>query len=301
MNAPNLEGPSIASAPREVPFATRVALRLLSPGFQLACVLIAVAFATRPILVDSEAVGAWAFHGDLGHASGVVTSVEPSGVTERRGATRRSGRRDILRVGYEFEHAGATLSGASFTPSTTLAVGAPCAIEFVSADPQCSRIAGLRSRPRGRDAYILLVFPLGALVALAAAELGARRTLRLLEHGRAATGQVVAIEPGSRRKRKRRSHATATVLFEVEGGAKRTLELTARSEDLPRLESGVPVLFDPRRSSLARAFEDLPTFARFDPRGRVQSTSAGMLSFSLVLPTLAALALTALELWRALR
>ena len=175
-----------AAPPRVVPLKAQLAALLGSFVGQIGWALAAFGAIFVIIFgVDSEAVTALEFGGQLGTTRGVVQSVEET--------NSRENKRRIFRVLYRYSIDGkGEREGRSYSLSSKLQPGEEVPVEYPVAHPERSRIQGLRARTFGAGGALTLIFPLVGLgLALFGLPTGLRRR-RLLRVGKVARAKLVS-------------------------------------------------------------------------------------------------------------
>lgn len=177
---------------------------------------------------------------------------------------------EIKSVYYTFvDDNGTKYDGVSFTkwPPT----GGTHRVEWVAADPTKSRLVGMRARPYGPAAAIILIFPaigLGLVAWQVVSGLGKRRLLR---YGLETRGKLVA-------KSETSIHVDNKPMFELTfeyevGG--RTYRFTVETNNPSRLvdDEQEPMLYDPRRPEHATTLDNLPGGPKITDNGRILAKS----------------------------
>jgi hypothetical protein len=295
---PSPDWPSLAGAPRAIPFSTRLGLRVLSLYLQMSCFVACVALVFLGAITQSDVFDSLRFRGALEHASGTVTQVRPSGFSE--GGSRHGGDgRPILRFEFEFDSGGQRWNGRSYSSTVRVLRGSACEVEFVPGDPLHARIRGMRSAVFGSDVLFGLVTPLLALVFLVWSQVDATRLLRLIENGSEATGRLVELVP-IRGRRRRMTHR-AILEYSPASDGPRLARLATRRPKVFQDERGVRLVYDPREPERVRALDDLGVQLGPDELGRIRPLSSWKLALGLCLPALTLAGYIGFAIWLAVR
>lgn len=299
MIEPRSDWPTLASAPRPLPWSTSLGLRF---GLKLsrASVFILL-FALIPIwivLSNADIAQLWRFRGPREQATAVITNVEHTGVTE--GGSRHRKGRPIERVDFHFEYAGAAHDGISYGAVQAPKPGATCEVEFPAGHPEWARVCGMRADLYGPQSLLILV-----LVAIAAGLFVrglfvARRVVRLVEWGRSATGKVLELTATHVRVNRARRFRVKYE-FALHDGRMQSVDSTTLHPERYEDPRGLRILFDPHEPRDARVVDDLPIPVSFDARGRVLAQPLGRMLSLLAPPVLVIVGYSAWGIWLALR
>ncbi|MCC6897636.1 MAG: DUF3592 domain-containing protein [Polyangiaceae bacterium] len=294
-----------AEPPRVVPLKAQLAALLGSFVGQVGWALAALgAFVVIIFGVDSEAVTAVQFGGQLGTTTGVVQSVEKTNSSENK--------RTISRVRYRYSIDGkGEREGQSYAISPKLQPGQQVQVEFPVGRPERSRIHGLRARTFDAGGALTVIFPLVGLgLALAGLPAGLRRR-RLLRVGKVAHAKLVSKIATSARVNKQPVYQLVFELSvprdnEVFGYRQaavseppETYMVTHKTFETRALEDDAEerFLYDPRNPNCAYPVDALPGDVLIDESGQLDASKTTFLS---VLAPALALALLALAVVLAL-
>ena len=147
--------------------------------FLFSCVFVWV------FVVNSELMTALELRGELGTATGTVTSVERTNSSENKVS--------IYAVTYDYDVDDRKLSDTSYQRGKpALTVGHPVTVEYSPSRPERSRIQGMRARAFGGGAGSFVpAFPLAAAVVWFVGVLRGRNRARLMRDGKLTWGRLV--------------------------------------------------------------------------------------------------------------
>jgi hypothetical protein len=188
-----------------------------------------------------------------------IADVEDSGAEENGSP--------IYRVHYTFvDEGGVARRGVSYTKDS--AVHGNREVEYVAADPDQSRLVGMRSKPIPALVALILLLPLIGLGIAAAQIVRGRRAVRLLRFGVETRGKLIRKTETNLMVNERPVMAL-TFEYEVDGKAYRSV---SRTTDPTLLEDDAlePMLYDPRRPSRATTLDHLPGKPAIDPDGKLR-------------------------------
>ena len=196
-------------------------------------------------------VSAWRFGaGRVERTWGQALGCNDTGFFEGRSESRRGV--PIYENHYRYEVAGRPFQGSSFAKGQC--VGGPVEVEYLRAQPEVSRIAGMRRRPFGPWMSLIAVIPaVGMVMALVAfAEGRVRLQLPLLRDGLLATGRLIDKTRTNVRVNNRRVYR---MTFEYTAQSGVTGRVTTRTNRPAQLEDNVGALLfyapaDPERAVL---------------------------------------------------
>jgi hypothetical protein len=208
------------------------------------------------------------FRGQVSVAEGVVLGVQPTNIT-LNGST-------VQETRYRFELSeGRGFAGSSFSSVDTLAAGTVVAVEYVAADPNHSRISGMRTSVGGWVVLFLLGIPLIPAAVIVYDVSRRRRILRLLRNGTLTAGTLAE----TRHTGALVDHRAIKALFfqfrdaeGVERVVSATTSETERLEDSPH----ELIVYDPANPRRAFLLDALPAQPRIAPDGSVQATTRGV-------------------------
>jgi hypothetical protein len=213
------------------------------------------------------------FRGPHPTAQGVVLAVVDTGASE-----------DEVRVQanhYEYSVAGRSFHGISYTTGSAAGPGASVTVEYDPAQPERSRIAGMRRSLFGPAAALAILFPLiGLVLVILAGRIGAKRN-RLLRDGLLATGTLTK-KSATSMKVNQQPVFELTFAFTTRDGrrceTKTRTHLPARLED----EAQEPLLYDPNDPKVAYILDEAPARPQFELNGELRGHGLGALSYLLV-------------------
>ncbi len=213
-------------------------------------------------------------------ARGIVSAVEMTNASENE--------TDIYANRYSFrvERFEAEYQGVSYTTGNPFSAGQEVTVEYISNDPNTSRIEGARGGMFSPWILCIVgVFPaigLGFLIA------GLRQGIkgnRLLTRGLVGWGTLISKEPTNTRIN---NQTVYKLTFEFTTDDGRTGEAVAKThqpyvlEDEPKEQ----LLYDPYNLSYAVMLDDLPGAPDIDELGNIQAVNFGRSILPIVLPAL---------------
>lgn len=276
-----LDSPTLAPAPRHVPFSLRVRIVLsgilpllgwcfLGLGLVLAAVFLSLA---EPLFDDP-------FAGPLSTVEGKVVEVEATNA-------KVNGVR-VKAVHFEYVYRDLVQRGISYTTDGPPAVGATVPVECTRSQPAQARIRGMRTAMLPSPIAFVLVFPaIGGLLLVIGLVQGWRRA-QLLQNGLLARGQLVDARPTNTKINNQRVHELTFLFRDANGeprrGKVRSHQLAAITDEAEEL-----LLYDPRSERIV-LWDMLPSRPELDHEGRFLPVGIGQLAPVLVAPTLVAIA-----------
>jgi hypothetical protein len=244
-------GPMIAPAPR--PVSALLALAVLFGGLlQLIgwCFFGFGMIFVWAFVGNSDLVAQLLFRGATARAEATVTGTVETGASENHVR--------IHEVRYSYVHEGQPHSGVGYTDEPeAFATGRTLELEVLRAQPERSRVPGLRMKEFGAGSLFTLLFPaIGLGLALAGLP-RSLRVLRLLRSGTATTGRLVDRQRtgGSVNER-----PIFRAIFEFRDQRGMTRLAEAKTHLVERLadEAEEHLLYDPDAPGLAVMLDDLP-------------------------------------------
>jgi hypothetical protein len=287
MTPPRPDWPTLAPAPRQIPFGAWLGIRIgqsfAQAGFAF---LLFSLFPIGAFLVHADIASLWRYDGELETATGRVTAVERTRA-HRSGSRHRRGT-PVQRIEFEFERGGERISGVSYGEVLPPELGTSVKVEMPVGQPQFARIEHLRSDLFGAETLLVLLFPAFGLAALALSQWHARSDLALARNGRSALGRTLEVD--RRRVSARKRSYNVVYEFEAEGRTIRDDDVTQR-ESVYEDPRGLRILYDVRDPERHWVVDDASLPLVVDPLGRIQSPSPGQLALRFVLPGLFVVAL----------
>lgn len=208
------------------------------------------------------------FRGEIARATGEITSVEKTNASEG-GGKGRSGT-PIYANHYQYSVAGRRLTGVSYElGGGNRSSGEPVSVEYLSRNPESSRIAGMRRATFGPGVSFVLLFPLIGAGFLAGAMLHGLRRNALLRDGLVAEGKLIAKEATNTRINKQTVYA---LTFEYKARDGRVHQAKTRTHQPERLEDQQyePLLYDPAKPSKVYLLDELPARPVVSPDGQLE-------------------------------
>lgn len=232
--------------------------------------------------MNSDLTGWYTFRG-APTTSGVVTRCEKTHFSEGGGEDTPG--TPIYAHRYEFALGGQKYQGVSYSVGRESLLGMQVTIEYRAGNPARSRIEGCRSAPFGPGVMFVLLFPAIGGCLIMVGSRGARRTLRLLVHGKQAVGTLKSKEPTNVEVNKKTVYKL-TFEFQDEQGA--TYDVVAKTHNTARLEDDPrePLLYDPAYPQSASLLDHLPGSPKIDAMGSIQIDSVGRALLVMILPAL---------------
>lgn len=214
------------------------------------------------------------------------TRGQASGCRQTRfseGGTKNKRGTPIFENHYRYEVSGQTFEGSSFAKGQC--VNGPVVVEYLPAQPEVSRIRGMRRRPLSAAATLTALMPAAGIVMILAGLVEGRRRLRLLREGLLTTGRLVEKKRTNVRTRGRRVYR---LTFEFTAQSGMTGRVNTRTRRPERLEdkAGQILLYDPANLKRAVLLASLP--GRISADESRQPVARGSMAF-LLLPALSIL------------
>lgn len=226
------------------------------------------------VFVNSADLSQWRFSvGPIEQVEAIVTRVEEtsSSINDEK----------VFRYDYRFVMPeGDALIGSSYTvPSSGRSpqVGQTVTVEYLTASPQISRIAGMRRKPFGPEILFVLIFPIVGLGLAGYFWTRGRQSVALLARGREAQAALSSEEITSYRVNSQQLYRL-TMLYEDEDGRVHEVKKLTANPQLYRGRADVPILYDPRRPTRVLLIEDMPGIAVEQTTVRSNATAAAWLS-----------------------
>lgn len=216
------------------------------------------------------------FRGQHPMTRGRVTAVEDTRASENK--------QHIHAHHYEYSVLGVPYQGTSWTKDQQLSAGTVVDVEYDDADPQRSRIAGMRRGMFGPGVLFVVIFPaIGLALLLGFTRAGAKRN-DLLRDGVFTTGVLKSRQPTNMMVNKRR---VFELIFEFTTRDGRRCEASARTTDPARLEDEAkePLLYDPENPSKAYVLDEAPARPKVEMNGDLVGRPGAAIA-ALILPAL---------------
>lgn len=212
-------------------------------------------------------------------ARGTVRAIETTGMTENDEPIR------AIRFGFVVD--GVEHKGVSYARGPTVPDGAAVTIEYVPGDPATARVRGMRSRPFGNGAAVVLVFPLLGFALTAYGLRTGRRAVRLLRDGELAQGRLVGKEVTGAKVNDQRVHKLTFVFADVDGSERHAVVRTHRTAALE--DSATEALVYDRDHDDAVVLDALPGDPVLDRDGGFVARRPQRALVALILPGLTVL------------
>lgn len=215
---------------------------------------------------------------DVDTAQGVVSTIGPTGASENETPVYAN------HYAFRVERLEEDFHSISYTTGQTFSEGERVTIEYLSRNPDISRIQGARSGTFSPWVLCLVgIFPLVGIVFVAVSLASGFKANRLLTHGRVALGTLVSKEPTNTRIN---NQTVYKLTFEFTTDSGQRYEATARSHQPYALEDEAreQLLYDPRNPTKAVLLDNLPGEPDIDEFGNIQVANVGRSMRSLVLP-----------------
>ena len=247
----------LATPPRHVPVTLRIA--------NLYNMITLIGFAVLGfgmIFVFTFAANAdlsfMTMRGELQRATGRVTRVEPTGASENK--------TPVIASHYQYSVAGRPFEGVAYATGQSRTVGETVEVEFTPADPEVSRIPGMRRGMFGPFVLFVAIFPLIGLAVVLAGLSSGRKRNHLLQYGLVSNGTLKDKYPTNVRVN---NAPVWALVFEFAARDGRRYEATARTTNTARLEDEKqePLLYDPDDPSVAYVLDEAPARPQTDDRG----------------------------------
>jgi hypothetical protein len=194
----------------------------------------------------------------------------------------------VFETSYAFEVDGRQLTGASYATGYYVPEGTVVTVEYRGADPETSRIQGMRATRVGLVIAFVFVIPLIGLAFVRAALRSGLRARRLLSEGHLARATLVSEEETGARVNEKPVRRL-TFEFAADSGGTYQVVATTHAVHLLKDEEAERVVYDPRYPNDAVLIDDLPGRPEIDGRGDFASGGphgAALALLSLVVPTL---------------
>lgn len=275
---------ALPQPPRRVPWSLRMAL-VLRGGLALVgwlvlglCGAMALVFVQLSEPWDDPFVGA---------------ARDEARVTEVLGTRTRVQSQPVVEVRFEWPARAPVHAGRSFIEGRAPSPGDVLPVEWLPGEPPQARLVGMRSAPMPGAVRLVLVLPAAGVLLLLAALRGGLRRGRMLRHGLEAQATCVARRPTSQRVN-RQPVQVLTFRFVDARGQPREAEVRTHRVDLVADGSPQRVLYDPDGTGLL-LWDTLPVEPVPDGQGGLEPATLAQLAPGLVLPTLLALAWSAVR------
>jgi len=226
------------------------------------------------------------FRGQLAFAKGTVLDCEATDFSESE--------IKVYAHRYGFEHNGERYENTSYTTGNQVAAGQRVNVEFPAGSPETSRIVGMRSKPFGPWAMLVVLIPLGGLMIVIVGSRKGQRGISLMRNGETSVATFV-----SKRKTSRKvgDMPVWEYLFTFDDVAGTEHEITGRTHEDYKFDDFEPVVYaygNPKRAVLLK---ELPGFPQIDGEGAI--TASGYAPLVLILPTLTIVSNIGYALYRA--
>jgi hypothetical protein len=217
------------------------------------------------------------FQGPLPKVQGQVIGVEETNSEENE--------RDIYAIEYQYQLRGKTYEGVSFTSAMNYAPGMPVSIEYLTRQPERSRIQGLRTAPF--EAWVLLfllLFPALGLLLASFPFFQGLKALPLLKDGLLTTAQLRGEQRTSMRINERPVYLMNFAFQARHDG--RIYEVGVRTHEPEKLrdQADEPLLYNPKNPNHAILLNSLPQGIQIGAKGFPEPRSYPQAMLSLLLP-----------------
>jgi hypothetical protein len=279
---------------RSIPLSTRLAVLFGGAHQQFGWAFFSFGMLFTLIFVPVTDLSFVTFRGEMQTAPAVVTDVTETRYSEGGGKGRRGTR--VMEVHYRWtDPAGAERQASSFDVRNNLEVGDTANVEYLVADPERSRLVGLRRAPITALALLVLIFPAAGLGLTMWGRHKARQQLRLLEHGQLLDALVLSVD--SRKYGKRQRQYTLSLRVPAEGDPHDIVGHVTLDASAAAVGARVQVLMHRALGERAERMQlcllrEIATHPRISSDGaQVEPTSAGRVALRMALPTLLCTAL----------
>ncbi|HVN06613.1 MAG TPA: hypothetical protein VMT86_19475 [Bryobacteraceae bacterium] len=177
-----------ARPPREVAGASQARVLLASAKSQIGWLILGFGSIMFWGFTWNADVSGWRFRaGQAVSKTGQGLSCKDTGFSEGGSKHRRG--TPIYETRYRYEVMGRNFEGASF--ATGRCAFGPVAVEYLKAQPEVSRIAGMRRRPLSAWALLTALIPATGIALILAGLWEGRTRLRLLREGLVTTAKLI--------------------------------------------------------------------------------------------------------------
>jgi len=215
---------------------------------------------------------------DVGTTQGVVSTIGDTSASENDTPVYAN------HYAFRVERLEQDFHGISYTTGQRFSEGERVTIEYVSSNPNISRIEGTRSGTFSPWVLCLVgLFPLVGIIFVTVSMWSGFKANRLLTHGRVALGTLIDKQPTSTRIN---NQTVYKLTFEFTADNGQRYEAVARShqpfvlEDEPQEQ----LLYDPQNPRKAVLLDNLPGEPDIDEWGNIQVANIGRSLRSLILP-----------------
>lgn len=211
-------------------------------------------------------------------AQGVVSTIGDTGASENETPVYAN------HYAFRVERLEQDFHGISYTTGQTFSEGERVTIEYLSNNPDISRIQGARSGTFSPWVLCFVgIFPLIGIIFVAVSLVSGFKANRLLTHGRVALGTLINKEPTNTRIN---NQTVYKLTFEFTADTGQRYEATARSHQPYALEDEPQeqLLYDPQNPKKAVLLDSLPGEPDIDEWGNIQVANIGRSIRSLILP-----------------
>ena len=217
------EAPPLAPPPRAIPPSLYWRVRLGGVLPTIAWFMLTIGGVLATVFVgNSEWATMWRFRGGCARTTGTVAHIIKT--------DKSINNSQVMRVDFDFRALGQEHRARSYTHADVPAAGSTVEVEYVVDDPGAARIIGMRTAPFGKVVALILLFPLGATIAIAVALARSRRRLRLMQHGRSTWGILTDKSETSGRVNGRRVYSLTFAFVDEAGDKRLATDLSHRSE-----------------------------------------------------------------------
>jgi hypothetical protein len=219
--------------------------------------------------LNCEFASWFTFRGETRTAPGVVTRSEHAGFSEGGGKHRKG--TPVYANHYTFTAPGGReCSGCSYALGRQLPPGASVTVEYLAGDPAASRIEGMRIKPLGGWAVLVVLFPLIGLGLALPGVLTSLKAARLIERGYLADGTLRSREPTNTRINKRTVYK---LFFDFTARNGQKYEAVAKTHLVENLEDEATekLIYDPERPGDAILLDALPGSFRVGELGKLEA------------------------------
>jgi hypothetical protein len=216
-------------------------------------------------------------------ATATVEHVETTTMSENK--------EHVLRVTYTFEDAEGQLHrGQSYTRDP-VETNSERTVEYTRADPDVSRLRGMRRSPFDSLALIVLVFPIAGIAIAWRQLVRGIRAVRVLRTGVETTGKIVDVTPTKLTVQNQRIMRATVEYLVGERTCRTTFDFPKNSA--PALDGVQRLVYDPQSPTRATTLDNLPGQPRIT-EGGVLAWTPGSAALVLIAPVIFVLELVAL-------
>ena len=277
-NILNLAGP-----PRNVPLSVR--LRVLFGGVLNQAGWFFFGFGLAFVwafTLNADLTSWYRFRGQLDTTEGKVIYSKKTLFSE--GGSKHSKGTPVYEIHYSFSAPdGTEYKSVSYKTGTQFEQGQKVTIEHPQANPQTSRIKGMRQKPVGLFGIFPVVFTMFGLLFIIGGIKKGIKANRLLALGEQTTGRLKSKEKTNTKVNKKPVYKLTFEFNTLEG---MTYETMVKTHETGKLEDQTeePLLYEPMRPSYAVMLDDLPGAPRIQENGNIQAGSVAITIMALIIP-----------------